>query len=54
MVTLAHAPSARSAAIIGFGSGMSSHVLLGSPALQQLVTIEIEPMMVEGARAFFR
>jgi hypothetical protein len=52
MVTLAHAPSARSAAIIGFGSGMSSHALLGSPELQELVTIEIEPMMVEGARAF--
>jgi spermidine synthase len=52
-VTLAHVPSARSAAIIGFGSGMSSHVLLGSPGLQQLVTIEIEPMMVEGARAFY-
>ena len=53
MVTLAHIPSARSAAIIGFGSGMSSHVLLGSPKLEQLVTIEIEPMMVEGARAFY-
>jgi spermidine synthase len=53
LVTLAHAPSARSAAIVGFGSGMSSHALLGSPALQQLVTIEIEPMMVEGARAFY-
>jgi len=53
LVTLAHAPSARTAAVIGYGSGMSSHVLLGSPRLRQLVTIEIEPMMVEGARAFY-
>ena len=53
LVTLAHAPAARSAAIIGYGSGMSSHLLLGSPRLQQLVTIEIEPKMVEGARTFY-
>ncbi len=53
LVTLAHVPAARSAAVIGFGSGMSSHVLLGSPRLQQLVTIEIEPLMVQGARSFY-
>ena len=53
MVTLAHVPSGRSAAIVGFGSGMSSHVLLGSPGLREVVTIEIEPMMVDGARAFY-
>ena len=53
LVTLAHVPSARSAAVIGYGSGMSSHVLLGSPRMQQVVTIEIEPMMVDGARVFY-
>jgi len=41
--TLAHAPQARTAAIIGQGSGMSSHLLLGDPNLKELVTIEIEP-----------
>ena len=53
LVTLAHAPAARTAAVIGYGSGMSSHMLLASPRLEKLVTIEIEPMMVEGARTFY-
>ncbi|MFL5402373.1 MAG: spermidine synthase [Gemmatimonadales bacterium] len=53
MVTLAHAPSARTAAVIGQGSGMSSHLLLGSPKLTELVTLEIEPQMVAGSRLFY-
>ncbi len=53
LVALAHAPGARTAAIIGQGSGMSSHMLLGSPAMTELVTIEIEPQMIEGSRAFY-
>ena len=53
LITLAHAPRAQSAAIIGQGSGMSSHLLLGSPAIQAMVTIEIEPQMIEGSRAFY-
>jgi spermidine synthase len=53
LVALAHKPDARNAAVIGFGSGMSSSaVLAGAPDLQSLVTIEIEPAMVEGARLF--
>ena len=52
MVTLAHMPSARVAAVIGHGSGMSSHFMLGSPNLQRLYTIEIEPAMIEGSRNF--
>jgi len=52
IITLAHAPRARNAAIIGMGSGMTSHVLLGSPYLQQVVTVEIEPEMIAGARSF--
>jgi spermidine synthase len=52
LVTLAHMPRATSAAVIGQGSGMSSHLLLGSPALKSLVTIEIEPKMIEGSRVF--
>jgi spermidine synthase len=53
LVTLAHFPNARTAAVIGQGSGMSSHLLLGSPALRELVTIEIEPQMVAGSRIFY-
>lgn len=52
LVTLAHMPRATSAAVIGQGSGMSSHLLLGSSALKSLVTIEIEPKMIEGSRIF--
>lgn len=52
VTTLAHRANARSAAVVGFGSGMSSHALLGSPSLTRLTTIEIEPAMIDGARAF--
>ena len=43
-------PDAKLAANIGLGSGMTSKVLLLSPQLQRLDTIEIEAMMVEGAK----
>jgi predicted membrane-bound spermidine synthase len=52
LVTLAHHPRARSVAVIGHGTGMSSHTLLASPDIESLVTIEIEPVMVEGSRHF--
>jgi len=53
LIALSHRPDARTGAIIGFGSGMSTAaVLAGAPQLASLVTIEIEPAMVEGARAF--
>ena len=52
LVTLAHAPGARTAAVIGQGSGISSHFLLGSPLLEELVTIDIEPEMIRGSRFF--
>jgi len=38
--------------VIGFGSGMTSAMLLESPRVAEVVTIEIEPAMIEGARAF--
>jgi predicted membrane-bound spermidine synthase len=53
LVTLAHNPRARSAAIVGYGSGMTTHVMLGNPAIKEVVTIEIEPQMIEGARVFY-
>jgi spermidine synthase len=53
LITLAYAPRARSAAIIGQGSGLSSHLLLGDADLKELVTIEIEPQMIAGSRVFY-
>ncbi|MGH7562256.1 MAG: fused MFS/spermidine synthase [Gemmatimonadales bacterium] len=53
LLLLAHAPEARNGAVIGHGTGMSSHFLLGSPRLERLVTIEIEPAMVRGSRLFY-
>ncbi|HYC37128.1 MAG TPA: fused MFS/spermidine synthase [Usitatibacter sp.] len=49
---LGHRPDARTAAVIGFGSGMSTATLLASPRLQRVDTIEIEPAMVEAAQHF--
>lgn len=39
-------------AIIGFGSGMTTHTLLGDSRVARVDTIEIEPVMVQGARLF--
>ena len=52
LITLAHAPNAREGAVIGHGSGMSSHFLLGSPNLERLATIDIERQMIEAAKIF--
>lgn len=53
LTTLAHAPHAKHAAVIGNGSGMSSHFLLGSPELEDLTTIDIEPEMINGSHVFY-
>ncbi|HEY6941800.1 spermine synthase [Dokdonella sp.] len=45
-------PHPANAAVIGFGSGLSTHTLLADPRLQRVDTIEIEPAMIEGARLF--
>lgn len=39
-------------AVIGFGSGLTTHTLLGDPRIKSVSTIEIEQVMVDGARAF--
>jgi predicted membrane-bound spermidine synthase len=52
LLPLATHPAPRTAAVIGFGSGLTTHTLLGDSRLRQVDTIEIEPMMVEGAKAF--
>jgi spermidine synthase len=53
LVALAHVPHAATAAMIGQGSGMSSHLLLSDPDLKELVTVEIEPEMITGSRIFY-
>ncbi|MDE1462812.1 MFS transporter [Spartinivicinus poritis] len=41
-----------SVAIVGIGSGISSHVFLSNPQIESVDTIEIEKEMVEGAKFF--
>ncbi len=52
LITLAHAPQARQVAVIGHGSGISSHILLGSEQVEEVVTIDIEPQMIEASKLF--
>jgi spermidine synthase len=49
---LAMLDAPRQVGVIGFGSGLTTHTLLGDPRLERVDTIEIEPAMVEGARVF--
>ncbi|MFO1252719.1 MAG: fused MFS/spermidine synthase [Inhella sp.] len=49
---LAAHPSPRRVALIGWGSGLSTHTVRGSRRPEWVDTIEIEPAMVEGARRF--
>jgi spermidine synthase len=49
---LALHPQARTVANIGFGSGLTTHVLLASETITAVDTIEIEAAMVEAARGF--
>jgi predicted membrane-bound spermidine synthase len=50
---LAHRPGAAEAAVIGLGSGLTTHTLLQSARIRSVDTVEIEPAMVEGARLFY-
>ena len=52
LIPLAHMRGARTAAVVGLGSGMTSHHLLGSPTLERVTTIEIEPEILRAARRF--
>ena len=45
-------PQARTAASIGLGSGVTSHMLLCNPRIERLDTVEIEERMVEAANQF--
>ncbi|HKJ52465.1 MAG TPA: MFS transporter [Gammaproteobacteria bacterium] len=52
MLPLATHANAKTAAVIGMGSGITSNALLMSDRLQRVDTIEIEPAVIEGARLF--
>jgi len=45
-------PQAKHAAVIGMGSGLTTHTLLTSNTLELVDTIEIEPAIVEAANGF--
>jgi spermidine synthase len=51
-VPLALKPAAKSAAVIGIGTGLTMHTLLQSMALEVVETVEIEAAMAEAARGF--
>lgn len=48
----AYRPDAKRIAVIGWGSGLTTHTLAGHPGPELIDTVEIEPVMVEGARLF--
>ncbi|HWD23698.1 MAG TPA: hypothetical protein VG591_11280 [Burkholderiales bacterium] len=49
---LALKPDAKSAAVIGIGTGLTTHTLLQSLAIERVETVEIEAAMAEAARGF--
>ncbi len=53
LIPIAHRPDARTAAVVGHGSGMTGHHLLSSPRIERLTTIEIEPRMLDGSRVYY-
>jgi predicted membrane-bound spermidine synthase len=51
-IPLAYRPDATTAAVIGIGTGLTTHTLLGSGTLRSVETVEIEPAMAEASRLF--
>jgi spermidine synthase len=45
-------PKARTAAVIGWGSGMTTAILLSTPQLDRVDSVEIEPTMIQAATLF--
>ncbi len=52
VIPMALNPQAETVANIGFGSGLTTHTLLGNPRIKQVDTIEIERDMVEASKHF--
>jgi predicted membrane-bound spermidine synthase len=51
-IGIIHRPEAKTAAIIGWGSGLTTHTLLTAPQISSVDTIEIEPVMIKAAMLF--
>jgi predicted membrane-bound spermidine synthase len=49
---LALKPETRTAAVIGIGTGLTTHTLLQSLDIERVETVEIEPAMAEASRGF--
>jgi spermidine synthase len=49
---LAFKPDAREAAVIGIGTGLTTHTLASHAGLARIDTVEIEPSMAEASRLF--
>ncbi len=45
-------PRAKTAAVIGWGSGMSTAILLKTPQLERVDSVEIEPAMIQASELF--
>jgi len=52
ILPIVHNSEAATAAIIGFGSGLTTHSLLQSPGIERVDTIEIEPMIIEASKNY--
>jgi spermidine synthase len=52
ILPLLHTSNPQKAAVIGMGSGLSTHALLASSQLEQVDTIEIEAAVIEAANLF--
>jgi len=50
IIPVLSSPNPERVAVIGFGSGMTTHSVLASKRVKSIDTIEIEPAIVEGAR----
>jgi spermidine synthase len=51
-VPLALKPEAKTAAVIGIGTGLTTHTLLQSLSIERVETVEIEAAMAEASRGF--
>jgi hypothetical protein len=52
VIPMALHPEAQTVANIGFGSGVTTNVVLENPRIKQVDTVEIEPFIVEAAKKF--
>ncbi|MSQ53641.1 MAG: spermidine synthase [Betaproteobacteria bacterium] len=51
-IPMAVKPDAKNVAVIGIGTGLTTHTMLSNAALQSVDTIEIEPLMANASKQF--